>query len=256
MDERIEEYTIGELARASGVSIRALHHYDAIGLLVPARLAANGYRLYSRADALRLQEILFYRAAGMPLAEIAAVLDAGERLDRLRVHRDRLVREQAQRAAMLAALDRAISELKGDDRPMTFDDLYKPFLPEKQPEYEAWLVETYGADTAEAIAATRAQLDKAPDHMQGKMDELRSIEATLVAAYEQGLAPERADLSAHRDWVGKMWGAPCTQDAHARSAEIYLAHPDFIARYERLSPGFSQWLTQAMQASAASEPDS
>ena len=57
--KRIEEYTVGDLARASGVSIRTLHHYDALGLLDPARVAQNGYRVYRRAEALRLQEILF-----------------------------------------------------------------------------------------------------------------------------------------------------------------------------------------------------
>ena len=72
---RIETDSIGELARAAGVSVRALHHYDAIGLLSPARTAENGYRVRIRGDALRLQEILFYRAAGLPLAEIAALLE-------------------------------------------------------------------------------------------------------------------------------------------------------------------------------------
>lgn len=59
-----------------GVSIRTLHHYDAIGLLKPASVGENGYRQYGREELLRLQQILFHRELGMSLADIAAALDA------------------------------------------------------------------------------------------------------------------------------------------------------------------------------------
>ncbi|MEJ2020791.1 MAG: MerR family transcriptional regulator [Maritimibacter sp.] len=249
MEKRIEEYTVGELARASGVSVRTLHHYDEIGLLKPAHVAANGYRLYRRDEALRLQEILFYRAAGLPLGEIAALLEGGDRMARLEAHRARLAEDLARQAQMLVTLDRTLSELKGD-APMTLEHLYTPFSPEKQAEYEAWLVATYGPDMAEAIAASKAHLDAAPDGMQARMAVLKGIEAALVTDYEAGLAPEAADTEPHRDWVADMWGRPCPPEAYAGLADMYLAHPDFIARYERLSPGFSQWLTAAMKATS------
>jgi len=252
MAERIEEYTVGELARAAGVSVRTLHHYDALGLLRPAHVAANGYRLYGRAEAERLQEILFYRAAGMALGEIAALLADGERAGRLAAHRARLAGQLADMAAMLAHLDRALAATQGE-RSMTLDELYEPFAPERQEEYEAWLVATYGAEMAEAIAASTAHLGAAPEALDPRMAALREIEAALVAAYRAGVAPEAADLRAHRDWVGEMWGRPCTPEAHAALAETYLAHPDFIARYEALSQGFSQWLPAAMKAQGQGE---
>lgn len=247
--KRIEEYTVGALARASGVSVRTLHHYDALGLLVPARVGENGYRLYGRAEALRLQEILFYRSAGLPLAEIGALLAGGDPVQRLEAHRDRLARALGAQAKMLATLDRTLQELKGAD-PMTLETLYTPFDPETQADHEAWLVETYGEDMARAIAASKAHLASVPVGMEGRMEALREIEAALVAAYENGAAPETAELGAHRAWVAEMWGRPCPPEAHAGLAEMYLAHPDFIARFEALSPGFSQWLPAAMKAAA------
>lgn len=135
MDHRIEEFTVGELARNSGVSVRMLHHYDAIGLLKPAHVAANGYRLYRRSEALRLQEILFYRAAGMSLKDIASALDQGLQLERLIAHRENLAQRLADHASMIATLDRTIAHLAGEE-PMTIEDLYKPFSPEKQHQYE------------------------------------------------------------------------------------------------------------------------
>jgi DNA-binding transcriptional MerR regulator len=54
-------YKVKDVAKLSGVSIRALHHYDEIGLLKPACVGANGYRYYGRDELLRLQQILFHR---------------------------------------------------------------------------------------------------------------------------------------------------------------------------------------------------
>ena len=68
-------YTVGALAQASGITVRTLHHWDAIGLLVPAERAGNGYRRYGAADVARLYRILALRRLGLSLEEIAAALD-------------------------------------------------------------------------------------------------------------------------------------------------------------------------------------
>ena len=65
---------IGELASRSGLTVRALHHYDSIGLLVPSARADSGYRLYNRADVARLHQIQALRRFGMSLADIATFL--------------------------------------------------------------------------------------------------------------------------------------------------------------------------------------
>lgn len=248
MENRIEEYTVGELARASGVSVRMLHHYDAIGLLKPAHVAANGYRIYRRSEALRLQEILFYRATGMQLRDIKALMNGKEPLQRLVQHREKLIQAMTEQAGMIATLDRTIAHLQGDD-PMTIEELYKPFSAKQQAEYEEWLIETYGEDMANAIAKSRNHRESLSDSkINAQNDKLKDIETQLVAAYEAGTDPQDADLAAHQNWVGEMWGQTCEADAYAKLSEMYLAHPDFIARYERLSQGFSQWLSTAMQA--------
>lgn len=247
--KRIEEYTVGELARASGVSVRTLHYYDALGLLSPARVAQNRYRLYRRTEALRLLEVLFYRAAGMPLAEIAAVLDGDDRVARLQAHRARLQATLVHHARMLATLERTLAALKGE-AVMTLERLYEPFAAETQAGHEAWLVEAYGPEMARPIATSKAALPATPAGMSERLDALPEIEAALVAAFEAGSDPGNADLAAHRAWVSEMWGRPCTPEAHAGLADLYFSHPDFIARYEALAPGFSQWLTAATKAAA------
>lgn len=65
---------IGELAKRTGLTVRTLHHYDAIGLLSPSARSAAGYRLYNETDVARLYRILALRRFGMALADIGATL--------------------------------------------------------------------------------------------------------------------------------------------------------------------------------------
>src|ERR1700759_828009 len=67
---------VGELAAAVGLTVRTLHHYDAIGLLVPAERSQSGRRLYAPDDVRRLYRIVALRRLGLGLAEISALLES------------------------------------------------------------------------------------------------------------------------------------------------------------------------------------
>lgn len=67
--------TVAEVSKLTGVSVRTLHHYDAIGLLKPSRITEAGYRLYDHAALGRLQTILLLRQLRFPLQEIRSILD-------------------------------------------------------------------------------------------------------------------------------------------------------------------------------------
>lgn len=68
--------TVNEVSRQTGVSIRTLHYYDAIGLLRPTQVTEAGYRLYDDTALERLQNILLFRELQFPLREIRAILDS------------------------------------------------------------------------------------------------------------------------------------------------------------------------------------
>lgn len=76
--------TVKQLAKKCGVSVRTLHHYDAIGLLKPAQVTESGYRLYDEAALERLYLILLFRELGFRLKDIRGILDAPD-FDRNRV---------------------------------------------------------------------------------------------------------------------------------------------------------------------------
>lgn len=134
---------------------------------------------------------------------------------------------------------------------MANEDLYAPFVPEKQKEYEAWLIETYGPEMADQIAAAKDGPWGAPDTAAETMGDLQEMETRLVAAYEAGGDPASPDnhplLEDHRAFIARLWRKPCPPDAYAGLADIYH-HVDFVTRYERLSRQFSVWLPAAMKA--------
>lgn len=93
MHER--RWRIGELAGETGLTVRTLHHYDDIGLLVPSGRAEAGHRLYTEVDVRRLYRVLALRELGLPLHEIAGWLN-GEEDDPRRAVRRQLERLDAQ----------------------------------------------------------------------------------------------------------------------------------------------------------------
>lgn len=69
--------SVGELAERAGLTVRALHHYDRIGLLTPSARTPAGHRIYTAVDVRRLFAIVALRSRGMPLARITRALDSG-----------------------------------------------------------------------------------------------------------------------------------------------------------------------------------
>src|SRR5687767_1551010 len=110
-------WRIGEVAKATGLTARALHHYDDIGLLVPSGRSAAGYRLYSAGDLRRLYRIVALRGMGFTLDEIGSTLlrDGEDPRPAVRRHLER-VGEQVRLAGQLRSrltrildmLDRAV----------------------------------------------------------------------------------------------------------------------------------------------------
>lgn len=253
----IKELTVKQLAAISGVTVRTLHHYDEIGLLKPATVGANGYRYYGRAELLRLQRILFHRELGVPLNEIGAMLEleGDDQVGVLLRHRRKLEAEGARLAVLIDTIDRTIASINGEIT-MSNADLYQGFSPEKQAAYEAWLIERYGAPMEEDIARSRKRMAAStPEEQAAAMAELQQIEEALAEACRRGIDPGAAAVDGliqrHRGWVAMMWGKPCPPEAYAGLADLYLSHPDFLARYERIAPGFAGYLARAMKTHAA-----
>ena len=253
-------HTVKQLARLSGVSVRTLHYYDEIGLLRPAQVGANGYRYYGREEQLRLQQILLHRELGLPLDAIASMLDGGDRdrVDRLREHRQQLVKRTDHYRELIQTVDRTIAELEGGAK-METKNLYRGFSAGKQAEYEDWILNRYASDET-ARANLRVDMERnrkhvakfSKDDIAARIQILADVEGALAEHCRRNTPATNASLHAllarHREWVSGMWGKPCSPGAYVGLADLYETHPDFRARYELLAPGLADYLPAAMRA--------
>lgn len=101
-------WRIGEVAQATGMTVRALHHYDRIGLVTPSARTAGGHRLYTDADLARLYQVTALRLLGLALDQIAVLLagqaDVREVIDQQLAQVDRQIRTATRlRERLLAA---------------------------------------------------------------------------------------------------------------------------------------------------------
>lgn len=255
----MSRYTVRQVAKMSGVSVRTLHHYDQIGLLKPASVGENGYRYYGREELLRLQQILFHRELEFPLEAIRAVLAAPDfdRKEALRRHRSRLDAQARRYRRLLRTLDDTLAALEGVTD-MSDKDLYLGFAPEKQAEYEAWLVDRHGDGMQDHIDHGKAVMkDWKADDVAGFKAEIEAIEADLARAMTDGLPPDSAAVAAimrrHHAWVGRTWKQPPPKEAFIGLAAMYGDHPDFRSHYEDRAAGLLGYIQAAMTAFADAE---
>ena len=110
------EYTINKLAKLAGVSTRTLRYYDEFGLLSPARVSSNGYRIYGQKEVDQLQQILFYRELDVPLEEIRRILASADfdGLSALQSHLAALLARQKQLDLLIANVEKTIKGMKGE----------------------------------------------------------------------------------------------------------------------------------------------
>lgn len=125
----MKKYTIKALADLAGITVRTLHHYDQIALLRPhERSKTNGYRYYGPAEALRLQQILFYRELDYPLEQIQRLLD-GPKFDlkaSLEFQRAQLKKQAKRIKNLLHTVDQTLYQLNHHHM-LKDDQLYAGF---------------------------------------------------------------------------------------------------------------------------------
>jgi len=115
-DEKTKmSYTVNELAKLSGVSIRTLRYYDSIGLLKPAYYGDNHYRYYEEEQLLILQQILFYRELSFSLTDIQRIIcsDDFNKIDALISHKQVLAQNLDRTKKLIKTIDQTIAHLKG-----------------------------------------------------------------------------------------------------------------------------------------------
>jgi DNA-binding transcriptional MerR regulator len=238
------------VSEMAGVSVRTLHHYDAIGLLVPSSVTQAGYRLYSDQDLERLQQILFFREIGFSLQEIKEILDSPgfDRRKALTAHRELLLEKRERMERMLETVDRTIRSIEGGSV-MAKKDLFDGFDMDKIKEHQAKYGEEarrkYGKDMVEA--AERKVSGNSVEQWKEMHEGMAHIYSR--AASRMPFGPDDAEAQAAvADWRQFITDHyyDCTLEIYRGLGNLYVDDERFTANINRNQPGLAQFLKEAM----------
>jgi DNA-binding transcriptional MerR regulator len=241
-------WSIVEVARMSGVSSRALRHYDDIGLLPPAHTGANGYRYYEEAELLRLQQILVLRELDVGLADIAQILDRQRDLvQALRAHHQNLLTKRDRLTVLAQTVARTIDQLHAEgqngmtqiNRP---ENLFEGFDPSA---YEDEARQRWPEEYEQSRRFTDSLTAQDTERLQREMTAAIIRMAELMTAGEPvDSAAVQAEIDAAYQGVCRFW----TPNAAAFKGlgRMYVDDERFKANYDRIAPGLAEYYRDAM----------
>jgi DNA-binding transcriptional MerR regulator len=248
------DWGIGAVARLAGVTVRTLHHYDAIGLLTPTGRTGSGYRRYAEADLHRLQRILFYRELGFGLGEISDVMRQrdGDTVAHLRRQHALLLGRIERLRTMAAALEKAV-EARLIGITLTPEEQLEVLGEHRQSDHHAEVTERWGDTDAHRESRRRTSSYTKQDWLRIKAQSQAVLDAA-VAAMHAGLPPDGTEAmdaaEAHRRQISEAF-YPCSHEMQVGLAEMYTGDPRFTAFYETVAPGLTRYLADAIRANAA-----
>src|SRR5215208_1450138 len=213
-------WKVGELARRTGLSVRALRYYDGIGLLSPSRRTEGGHRLYTAEDVVRLQRIKSLRALGLSLREIGEYLDGTDvppgrlielHLARLK-ERNELQRRLCDRLEQVASRLRSGEEIFSErfietvmeviEMSERLDKYYSPeqleYLEARRREVGEERIRESQAEWAELMESVRAEMEAGTDPSNERVQAFAAHWMALVGEFTGG------DAGIERS-LGNMW---------------------------------------------------
>jgi DNA-binding transcriptional MerR regulator len=226
---------IQEFAKLAGVTVRALHHYDKLKLLIAAHRSERGYRLYCHDDLGRLERILALRYLGLSLGEIASLLNspAGRGAEPLTAT---LGRQRALLLERREGLDRVLraiehAQLRGQDLVKTEGSewlLYQSILKEIQmQEATDWTEKYYTPQAVEALRERRAAMT--PEQGVELGARWRDLYSDIQSALDREVTPDSAEGRA----LVARW--------MRLGDEFTMGNPEILAGYQRLHQDESHW---------------
>ncbi len=234
--------SVGEAAKACGVSIRTLHHYDAIGLVRPSVVSDAGYRLYDAQAIARLQTVLFYKELGFPLKDIARMMDSPgfDMRQSLADHRSLLLLQRERLNQLIALVDATMRGKEMKKIQTTQADIEQAKARYAQEAKERW------GHTPEWQAQQSRQ--PSPQEELSAAQQADAIFADFAALV--GTAPNdpavQALVARWQEHISQHH-YPCSKEVLGSLGEMYVADERFTANLDRFGPGTAQLMSDAIR---------
>ena len=247
-------HTVGQVAGYAGITVRTLHHYDEIGLLVPSERTHAGHRRYGDDDLDRLQQILFYRELGFPLDEVATLLDDPDADPRAHLRRQHeLLTARIEKLQKMAAAVEHAMEARRMGINLTPEERFEVFGDKDPEQYAEEAEQRWGGTEAYAESQRRTAGYTKEDwkRMRAEVADWGARYDALMAAGEEPTGEAAMNMAEeHRQHIG-TWFYDCPYEMHQGLGEMYVSDERFKAFYDTMRPGLAEHLRDAINANAA-----
>ncbi|WP_329013848.1 MerR family transcriptional regulator [Streptomyces sp. NBC_00690] len=244
--------TVGQVSTCLDVTVRALHHWDEIGLARPSLRTTAGYRLYTPGDLERLHRIVVYRELGLGLDRIRAVLDDSttDVPGALRAQRTQVAERIDRLQQLSSGLDRMIDAHERGPL-LSVEQQAAVFGPHWNPNGPAQARQRYG-DTTQWRQYAERSASRTPEEWQAIADDIAGLDRALGDAMDAGVTPGSPEanqlVERHREVFASYF--PLTRQMQVCLGRMYEADPGFAAHYDSIRAGLATWLRQIIDASA------
>jgi len=237
-------YTIKEIADLAGVTTRTLRFYDQIGLLSPAEVAGNGYRLYNHASLLRLQQIMFFRELDVPLKQIQAIMKQPD-FDlkaALEAHRLSLQGRRRKIDTLLETLDQTIATLEGEWI-MNEKEFFSGF---DEAKYEEEARQRWG-DSPQYKESTRKWASYTKEQKEAIKQEMGGITLRMVgsASSKPGDQDIQQAVGDYHAFLNNKFYT-CDVEFLRNLADMWVEDTRFAVNYERIREGGAEFARDAV----------
>jgi DNA-binding transcriptional MerR regulator len=244
-------YKVKEVAKLAGISVRTLHHYDAIELLTPTNVGENGYRLYSEEDLARLQQILFFKELDFTLQEIKEILNNPDfdRKKALYTHKQLLEEKKHRLERIIQSVEKTIQSIEGGTV-MTKKDMFEPFDMKKIEEHQ----KKYAKEVKEKYGGTKAYEESMQKTASYKEDDWRRIQEKgeniykrVIETMHKGPADEEVQqlVGKFRQYITDNF-YECTPEIFRGLGDLYVNDSRFTKNIDKYQPGLAAFLREAM----------
>jgi len=239
-------YTVKQLSKLAGLSVRTLHYYDEIGLLKPSVVGDNRYRYYGDEALYRLQQIMFYRELDLPLQEIKKI--TGRRdfdtIKALESHRRALGQRLERLKRLIATVDITIMNLKGEME-MSKKQLFEAFSEEEQAKYAAEAEQKYDPEIVKASQKKWKSYSESDKQRIG--EEGNAAYAAILEAIPFGPASPQAQAGVDlwRKHMDYFWSPNAEQLVGL--TDLYISDPRFKANFDKIDPRLAEFMREAVK---------
>lgn len=238
-------FSVSEVAKLTGVSVRTLHYYDEIGLLSPSMVSETGYRFYDKLAIERLQQILFYRELDFPLKEIANMMNASDykKEDALKRQRDLLKMKRKRLNKLIALLD---ANLKGEDT-MSFKEFDMSEIEQAKEKYAKEVEAKWG--NTDAYMKSKEKTDQYSkedwNRMMNQADEIMGKFAKMVGENPASNAVQDLVLE-WKNFISESY-YDCTKEILAGLGEMYVMDERFKNNMDKFGKGTAKLMSEAIE---------